>query len=83
MSHEDLVAMIPVDHEMAAKKGWDKMPFEPLLQRLENKTARRIMRLDDPHPKPKPAGMSQAEWKAFKKRFSETELHMQYTILDQ
>jgi len=26
--------------------------------------------------------MAEAEWKRFKKNFSETELYMQYTILD-
>jgi metallo-beta-lactamase superfamily protein len=80
MTHPDLVAMIPVDHQMAVKKHWGKMPFDPLLDRLDAKTAHRVLRVDDPYPKPKPAAMSSDDWTAFKTRFKETELYMEYTV---
>lgn len=48
MTSEELVAMIPVDEEVAkkqGKKGW-KMPAEDLYKRLQEKTRSRIIRLD-------------------------------------
>ena len=48
MTSEELVAMIPVDEEVAkkqGKKGW-KMPAEDLYKRLQEKTKSRIIRLD-------------------------------------
>jgi hypothetical protein len=66
---------------MAVIKRWD-MPFDPLLQRLEEKTGQRVMRIDDPFPKPQPSGMSEATWQAFKANFEETQLYMQYTVID-
>ena len=72
--------MIPVDHQMAVKKRWGKMPFDPLLKRLDEKTGNRVMRVDDPFPKPQPSGMSVADWQAFRKQFQETELYIEYSI---
>ena len=81
MTSPDLVAMIPVNREMALKKRWD-MPFDPLLQRLEEKTSHRVMRVDDAYPKQQPVGMSNAAWQSFKANFEETQLYMQYTVTD-
>ena len=81
MTSPDLVAMIPVNREMALKKRWD-MPFDPLLQRLEEKTSHRVMRVDDAYPKQQPGGMSNAAWQSFKINFEETRLYMQYTVTD-
>ncbi len=81
MTSPDLVAMVPVNHEMAVKKRWD-MPFDPLLQRLEEKTGQRVMRVDDAYPKPQPVGMNNAAWQAFRASFEETALYMQYTVTD-
>ena len=81
MTSPDLVAMIPVSREMALKKRWD-MPFDPLLQRLEEKTSQRVLRVDDAYPKQKPGGMSNAAWQAFTANFEETELYMQFTVTD-
>jgi hypothetical protein len=81
MTSQDLVAMIPVNHEMALKKRWN-MPFDPLLQRLEQKTRQRILRVDDPYPKSQPGGMSDEVWQAFKANFEETDLFMQYIVTD-
>jgi hypothetical protein len=46
MSSPDLVAMIPVEEEMAMKKKWNKMPFPPLVRRLNEKTGGRVLRSD-------------------------------------
>lgn len=74
MTHPDLVAMIPVNKDFAAKKkppatGW-KMPFEPLLKRLKEKTRGRVIILDEDFPlnpnAEKPAGLTNDEWENFK-----------------
>ncbi len=45
MTSPDLVAMIPVHEEQAKGKGW-KMPDPPLYERLQEKTAGRLLRMD-------------------------------------
>ena len=50
------IALIPVDQEMAKKKGWDKMPFNTLEKRLNEITKGRVLRIDKPVP---PALVSQ------------------------
>jgi hypothetical protein len=51
MERPDLVALLPVDEEMAHRpkggnpQGWD-MPFGPLLDRLRQKTQGRVLRAD-------------------------------------
>ena len=49
MTNAELVAMIPVNQEMAKKKKW-KMPFKPLLKALEEKTNGRVVILDEDYP---------------------------------
>jgi hypothetical protein len=44
------VALIPVDHEMAVKKGWRRMPLESLEERLNELTRGRVLRIDKPVP---------------------------------
>jgi hypothetical protein len=44
------VALIPVDHNMAMKKGWGRIPLDTLEKRLEEKTGGRVLRLDKPVP---------------------------------
>jgi hypothetical protein len=51
MTRDNLVAMIPVDHAMAVKKRWGKMPFDPLVKRLKELTQGRILRVDEDAPK--------------------------------
>jgi hypothetical protein len=78
MAGRDLVAMIPVDHEMAKKKRWNHMPLEALVAALESKTKGRVLRIDDKEPlktRPRPEGVSEAEWRAFLNRAEETELY--------
>ncbi|MHB8069671.1 MAG: MBL fold metallo-hydrolase [Desulfobaccales bacterium] len=45
MISQDLVAMIPVHEEQARGKGW-KMPDPSLYERLQEKTAGRLLRMD-------------------------------------
>jgi hypothetical protein len=44
------VAMVPVDHSMALKKGWDRMPLPGLLDALEVKTDGAVLRADAEPP---------------------------------
>lgn len=81
MTRNDLVAMIPVNHEMALKKRWN-MPFDPLLRRLEQKTNQLVMRIDEAFPQQKPGGVSDSAWQAFNANFVQTDLYMQYTVTD-
>jgi hypothetical protein len=41
------LAFIPVDHEMAVRKGWKKMPLPKLITRLNEVTSERVVRIDD------------------------------------
>jgi hypothetical protein len=49
MISKELIAMIPVDKVTAEKKHW-KMPFLPLLEALNDKTAKRVIVLDENYP---------------------------------
>jgi beta-lactamase superfamily II metal-dependent hydrolase len=82
MTSGELVAMIPVDEQMAAKKrppktGW-KMPFGPLYERLKELTANRILRADfsETETDADGAASGSARWPAFRRRvtFSKTKL---------
>lgn len=44
------IAMIPVDHEMAKKKRWGKMPLEELTDALSRKAKDGVLRVDEPKP---------------------------------
>ena len=81
MTSPDLVAMIPVDRQMALKKRWN-MPCEPVLQRLEDKTSQRVLRIDDNTPPRTQGGMSDVAWKALQANYQETKLYIQYTVTD-
>ena len=63
MARPDLVALVPVDAEQAARKSW-AMPFGPLLDRLSAKCAGRVIRADEGVP-PRPPGAQTPEWDAF------------------
>lgn len=45
------VAMIPVDHEMAVKKRWGKMPLDDLVAALNERARDVVLRVDRPKPK--------------------------------
>jgi hypothetical protein len=87
MTRPDLVAMIPVDEQMAHRPkggnpdGWD-MPFSPLLDRLKAKTGGRVLRADlGPPPAGDLAGLSAAEREAFAASVVEDPLYLEITIL--
>jgi len=46
MQSDDLVAFIPVNHEMAVKKGWGKMPLPNLVKELKTRTRGRLVQAD-------------------------------------
>lgn len=56
MTSEDLVAFVPVFELQARKNRWKEMPFKPLVERLEEKTAGRVLRSDKPKPTTKQLG---------------------------
>lgn len=72
MESPELVALVPVDEEMARRpkggcpEGWD-MPFPPLLARLTQKTRGRVVRADTGLPE-KPPYVGARDWKAFRER---------------
>jgi beta-lactamase superfamily II metal-dependent hydrolase len=87
MERPDLVAMIPVDEQMAHRPkggnpdGWD-MPFAPLLERLKVKTRGRVLRADTGAPPPEDlAELSTAEREAFTESCVATDLYLEITIL--
>jgi hypothetical protein len=41
------VAMIPVDHDMAVKKRWGKMPLDELVTALKQQAKGVVLRVDD------------------------------------
>jgi hypothetical protein len=79
MESPELVALLPVDAEMARRKGWSKMPFEPLLDRLHQRAGGRVLRSDAPFPAP-PAGSPDGSWEAFRERVRETALYYEVTV---
>ena len=82
MESPDLVALIPVDEEVARRqgvKGWD-MPFPPLLRRLSEKTRGRVIRSDKGKPKQKHDLLSAAQWHSFDKRTVQTDLWVELSV---
>lgn len=89
MTHEDLVAFIPVSKETAAKKGrkqpdgtasgW-QMPFAPLYQALLERTKHRVIQSDDGIPSRKPADAEAEIWKEFKKKVRQTDLYVEIDL---
>jgi hypothetical protein len=44
------IAMIPVDHNMAVKKGWGKMPLDELVAALNKRVKSAVLQADKPAP---------------------------------
>ncbi len=86
MERPDLVAMIPVDEQMARRPkggnpdGWD-MPFAPLLERLKAKTRGRVLRADTGAPPPEDLA-DLADRQAFAPARVETPLYLEITIAE-
>ena len=72
MTHRDLVCVIPVDRKMSVKKHWDRtLPWQPLLDRLAEKTRGRLIYTDTSETPPDPtklANLTPAEQKRFAKQ---------------
>lgn len=49
MNNNELIAMIPVNQQMAKAKNW-KMPFKPLLKALNEKTRDKVIIQDEDYP---------------------------------
>jgi hypothetical protein len=80
MTSPDLVAMIPVDQEMAKKKKW-KMPFRPLKERLLEKARGKVFAADEGLlSKKRPVELSTAEWKRFQKHTDIQPGWIDYTV---
>jgi glyoxylase-like metal-dependent hydrolase (beta-lactamase superfamily II) len=80
MTHDGLMAMIPVDFRMAERQGW-AMPFAPLLERLHEKCRGRVLRLDDGEPDGRRLRrLDPAEQQSFKRRVRTTDLYVELTI---
>ena len=79
MKRNDLVAMIPVDRGMAKRKGW-KMPFQPLLDRLKEKTAGRILDAEQGIAAENPGRLSDEEWASFRARTRQEDGWLDYVI---
>jgi glyoxylase-like metal-dependent hydrolase (beta-lactamase superfamily II) len=79
MTSEELVAMIPVDESFAQKKAW-KMPFNPLLQRLVEKTRGRVIRADTGLPEEDRLSLTVAERGRFTSAAHQEDLFIDFTI---
>ena len=86
MVHDALVAMIPVDHDMAVKKQWSRMPLPELVDRIKEKTHGRVLKVDDKVKtaadlaRLKPDGVDGALWQAFADRVTVTELYYEISL---
>jgi hypothetical protein len=76
MISPDLLAMLPVDEDVAHKiKHWLKMPFKPLLDQLGKKTGGHILWADrQPDAAPKKSGNATADDVMARVEFSEEKL---------
>jgi hypothetical protein len=86
MVNDSLVAMIPVDHAMALKKRWGRMPFPALVDRIRDKTHGRVLSADDDVTAPadlaklKPDNVDLGDWKEFADRVQVTELYYEISF---
>jgi len=86
MTRDELIAMIPVDHAMAVKKRWGKMPLPELVDRLNEKAHGRVLRIDDAATTPaqlqaaRPAAITAQDWAAFTGRVAITSLYFELSF---
>jgi hypothetical protein len=59
------VAMIPVNHEMAVKKRWGKMPLDELVDALKKQAKGVVLRVDDPAMPPSHENVAEDPGKLF------------------
>lgn len=80
MTSDDLVAFIPVVEAEAKKNRWNNMPFTPLVDRLQKKTAGRVLRSDQSAPKkPQLGALTAGARDAFVNSIGETPLYHELT----
>ncbi len=86
MTKDELIAMIPVDHAMALKKRWGKMPLPELVDRLNVKTHGRVLRIDDAATtqaqlqSARPAATAPQDWAAFTNRIAINDLYFELSL---
>jgi hypothetical protein len=83
MSSPELIALVPVDHQMALKKRWGGMPFPALLNRLMDKTGGRVLRIDDettPSQRPAPEGTPAPVWTRFQQNVKRSPDGLYYEV---
>jgi len=86
MTHDGLFVMIPVDHAMAIKKRWGKMPLPDLVTRLNERAEGRVLRVDDDVTTSaelkasRPAAASVTDWKEFTSHIAVSALYFEVTI---
>jgi glyoxylase-like metal-dependent hydrolase (beta-lactamase superfamily II) len=86
MTSDGLVAMIPVNHDMAVKKRWGKMPLPELVDKLMERTEGRVLRIDDAATtmaeleSARPAAVSIEDWREFTSRIKVSELYFEISI---
>ena len=81
MTSEDLVAFIPVSKREAIKNRWMGMPFNPLVERLKEKTYGRLLVADEERPSEASlTELSPAARKLFKTTVEEQELWFEVSL---
>ena len=86
MVNDAMIAMIPVDHEMAVKKHWGMMPLPDLVDRIRLKTHGRVLKVDDAARTiedliaAKPEGTDAHLWQAFTDRVHVTDLFYELSL---
>jgi hypothetical protein len=84
ITHRDLICVVPVDRKMSAKKHWDRtLPWQPLLNRLAEKTRGRLICTDTNETPPDPTkllNLSSAEQKRFAKQVTIAPRWIDYTL---
>ena len=84
MTSEELVAFVPVFKNHAVKNRWLEMPFEPLMERLTEKTGGRLVVSDTateaPTTEPSLADLSEAQRTSFIRRLTVDDLFYRYSV---
>ncbi len=83
MGSKDLTAFVPVFRAEASKAGWDEMPFNPLVTRLQERTDGRLVFSDADLPPPSGselANLSPSRRNEFDKHLTKNALFYEYSI---
>jgi hypothetical protein len=77
MRSDEFVAFIPVDHAMAVKKHWGKMPLPGLVDALQEKSKGRVVRVDAGYDLPEDENDAA---KTFKDQLTSTDLFHEWEM---